>query len=358
MADKDRKRHQSNREDCKKPSVGKRILGIAAICLVVAGMAVGLWKLSGEADKPSKQAAFRIGEETIYMDEVNFCMLQNITGLGITTDTLDTTQEDGTSTAQYYKQKLLELIMNYHVEAEIAKKQGITLTDEEQQNVRTDVVQYMGKVDGRVLRQYDISQERMEEIYTLRYLAQKLEDSVTADVEQVDQKYCTMYMLLFPKVETDADGNYQKDDETGLPVMRSDEEIEQAKQNAEEALQRLKDGEAIEELAKEYGVEAVSGEESNLADSFGEPFSEYANSLKKGEYSPVLETESCYAIAQMVEENNEKLADQILSYYQEDADKEAVAAKRTEWYEELGVGEEPDWIGASWKNLSFYDYLQ
>ena len=73
-----------------------------------------------------------------------------------------------------------------------------------------------------------------------------------------------------------------------------------------------------------------SGEESNTPESFGEPFTEYAQSLKDGECSPVLETESCYAILKMITVNDEEIADQIMQHYRAEMEEEAVTEKKKE----------------------------
>ena len=81
------------------------------------------------------------------------------------------------------------------------------------------------------------------------------------------------------------------------------------------------------EIAKKYGVEAYSSEESNTPETFGEPFSDYAKKLKNGECTPVLDIESCYAIMQMVKVNNEQIASEIREYYQADMKDQALEYK-------------------------------
>lgn len=330
---------------------------VIAVAGVVFAAAI-LWKLSGAGDAPAQKEVFKLGEEVVYLDEVNLCILQNIVNLGITNEMLNTTAQDGSNADDYYKNEILQLIMDYKVEAKLARKQGVVLSKEEEQSVRQDAVEYMGKIDGRVLKQLGITQDRVIEIYKERYLAHALEKTVTKDVEVEEQNYCTLYLLLFPKVETDADGDYVKEEDGETPVMLSEKEIAQKKADADTAYQELLAGSAIEEVADQYDVAAVSGEESNLTGSFGEPFSEYAKKLKQGEYSPVLDTASCYAIVKMVTENNETLAEQILEHYKSDLKKEAVEEKKAEWYEEVGISQEVDFLDNTWKSISLYDFVQ
>ena len=140
-------------------------------------------------------------------------------------------------------------------------------------------------------------------------------------------------------------------------MMLSDEEITKQKQNAEEAYRRLQDGEDITELAKEYGVEKVSGEQSNMEESFGDAFTDEIKKLKEGDVSPVIDISSCYAILKMVKENNEELAAQVMDRYRSDKEKDALKEKRTAWYDDEGITE-ASFVGNAWKNLSLYDFAK
>ena len=227
-----------------------------------------------------------------------------------------------------------------------------------EKSVRSDVVQFMGSINGTTLNRLGITQDCVTEVYKQRYLVKKLEESVKKEVTVEDQNYATMYILFFPKVEMTEDGDYKRQEDGKTPVMLSEEMIARRKKDADEAYRELSDGARIEEIAEKYGVSAYSGEESNLTGSFGTPFSEYAESLKENEYSPVIETESCYAILKMVEVNNQELADQIMSYYKADLEEEKIAEKKKEWYKETGVSEEPDFAGSIWKDISLYDFTE
>lgn len=340
---------------------GKRKKLLISVVFAVAGItivAAVLWKISGAGTVPSQKSVFRIGGEEVFLDEVNLCILQNVMNIGITDNMLNTTAQDGSSMDDFYKGKILQVITDYKVEAKIAEQQGITLSEKDRDAIRVDAVEYMGMVDGRILKQLGITQERVIEIYTQRYLAHALEESVIKDLKVEEQKYCTMYMLLFPKVETDANGDYVREDDGETPVMLSEEDIKKKKEDCEKAYEELKDGADIEEIAVKYGVSNVSGEESNLAESFEEPFSEYAVKLKEGEYSPILETASCYGILKMITENNEEIAEQIMGYYKSDLEQETIDENKTKWYEEAGAGSGADFVGSTWENISLYDFVK
>lgn len=355
----DRRSKSLKKEQSKKNQKNKKewIITIILAVLILAVFAFILWKMARGGKSSADKVVFRVAGEDVCLDEVNLCILQNTVDLGIGESALNTTAEDGTNADSYYKQEILQLIMDYKVEAYIARKQGMKLTDEEKKSVQQDVTKYLGKIDARILNDFSITQERVVEIYQERYLAHKLEDTVTKDVKVEDQKYCTMYMLLFPKIQMGTDGKYLTEEDGETPLMLSEEEIARRKTEADEAYQKLKDGADIEDLAKEYGIESVSGEQSNVEEGFGDDFKQYAASLKEGEFSPVIDLASCYAIVEMVKENDEEVAKQVMERYQSDAEKEALQDKRKEWYKEAGV-EEADFVGNTWNQISLHDFAK
>lgn len=331
------------------------IIACAVILIVVVA---GLWYLSGEGRKPGDLVAFTVGESEVYMDEVNLYCLENMVNLGISSKDLDeTTASDGTSANDYYKNEIMELIIDNKISYQKACKEGVTLTKDEEAKIESDVSDYMGRIKGTILSEYGITRDTIYNSYRERYMANKQIQAVKDEVTVEDQRYCTLYMLMFPKVYTDESGQVQKDD-SGAATLLPEDEIQQRKKDADEAYSQLLEGADIEEVAKKYGVEAFSGEESNLEDSFGDKFNSYAKTLKAGEYSPVIDADSSFVIIKMVEENNQALADQILSYYKADVEKEAVEKAVEEWYTQFNVSRGHVMPTSSFKRLSLYDFTK
>ena len=50
----------------------------------------------------------------------------------------------------------MQVITDYKVEAKIAEQQGITLSEKDRDAIRVDAVEYMGTVDGRILKQHHL----------------------------------------------------------------------------------------------------------------------------------------------------------------------------------------------------------
>jgi hypothetical protein len=331
---------QSKKQDVKKQMRGNILFTIGMV-LVVALIAFGLWKLSGEDDNPANIEVFRTGDMVVYLDEMNLCMLQNTLSLGITKDHLDgTTAEDGTPVDKYYCQQIMEMIIDYKVGAMIAKQEGLSLSEKEEDAVRADALAYLTKMNGHALKELGINQDLLIEVYQQRYLAKKLEDQVTEEIEVAEQRYSTIYVMMFPIVQMNEDGSVAVAEDGVTPILLTEEEKKQRKEDADAAYQALKDGEDYATVAKKYNVDIYSGEQSNLVDNFEDPFLQYVQSLQEGECSPVIEAESFYGIVVMITENNEELAQQIMDYYRSDMEDEYLDTRRVEWYETLGLDKE------------------
>ena len=71
----------------------------------------------------------------------------------------------------------------------------------------------------------------------------------------------------------------------------------------------------------------------------------------------MIDLASCYAIVEMVKENDEEVAKQVMERYQSDAEKETLQNKRKEWYKEAGV-EEAEFVGNTWNQISLHDFAK
>ena len=343
------------------------VILIAAV-LFLAVLTAVLIAIFAKEKSAYNTVVFKVADEKVRMDEVNFLMLQNAINLNIDEDTLNKSETKlqalGYDSAdEYYKNEILTLIMDYKVEYLTAKQQGMTLSDEDKDKVRKDVTDYLSGINARVLNELGLTKERIIEIYEQRYLAGKLADKTKEEIDvddgDVDKRFATIYVMLFPKVKTTQDGDYVREEDGETPVMLSDEEMEKQKENAYAAYKELtEDGAMVEDVVKKYGIEAFSEEESNLIESFGGPFSKYAKELKEGEYSPVIDESSFYGIVKMVKENNEQISEQILTQYADDVKEDGLKEMLYKWYEELGVSGGPKFVGNSWDKVSFYDFVK
>ena len=353
-----------NEKSGKKELLITVIIIVCALVLITAGLIILFHKEHSEYDT----VVLKVGDEKVRKDEINFLMLQNAVDLKISADTLevseDTLKSLGVDSAdEYYKNEIVKMVMDYKVEYMTAKKQGIIMSDDDKSKVRKDATEYLSGVNARILSELGITKDRIIEIYEQRFLATKLVDETKSGIEvdepDIDKRFATVYIMLFPKVVTTDDGNYEREADGETPVMLSDDEIKEQKEKADAAYKELTEDNAdVEEVAKKYGVEAFSGMQYNLVESFEEPFSDCIKKLKEGEYSNVIDESSFYGIVKMVSENNEQLSEQIMKQYNEDMIDESFNKKLDEWYTELGISKDPVFVGDTWDKITFYDFVK
>lgn len=334
----------------------KVVVAICVVCVILVGIVIGICVANRPVSDYAKTKAFSVGDESVYMDEVNFCILQTLEEYTITESMLEATNEEGQLGEQYYKNQIQKMIVNYKVENQIAREEGITLSEEEEKDLKKRVADISNLIRGSALKEYGISLDCITSIFRQQYIAQKLEAQIIEDLEIEECNYCTMYLMLFPKVAMLEDGTIQTQDDGKTPQMLSDSELEEQKQNADAALEELNAGADIYEVARKYGVENFSDEQSNMSDNFDEPFISYAKKLKEGELSSVIDTPSCYVILKMMKENDEEIQNQLIEQYRTELGKETIEQKRNTWYEKIGVNLESMKNERAWEKLTLYDY--
>ena len=361
------KKAERERIDAEKRKNNIIITFVMAVCGVCALAAI-FYLVFHKEHSAHDTVVFTVGDEKVRKDEVNFCILQNVINLQIDEEKLSVSLEDMQSVKaenadEYYKNEILEMMTEYKVEYITAVKQGLTLTEDEKNQVRTDVTKYLSTVNSRVLNELGITKDCIMNVYEQRFLANKLVEKTLAEIDvdenDIDKRYATIYVMLFPKVETTDDGDYVREEDGKTPVMLSEDEILEQKNNAYAAYKELTDdGTDVNGVAQKYGVEIFSGEQSNMIDSFDEPFSDYAKELKEGEYSQVIDTSSCYAIVKMIDENNEQITEQIMETYRSDVKQEELETIKDGWYDELSVSKEPEPVYNVWSKITFYDFVK
>ena len=109
-------------------------IGVAAILAFV------LWLNRFAFYEPAEVKAFQVGEDMVYMDEVNFCILENMLDLGIDVEALQESVAEDMTADEFYKQNIMNAIMDYKVEAQMAKREGLVLTKEEKEDANKDVI--------------------------------------------------------------------------------------------------------------------------------------------------------------------------------------------------------------------------
>ena len=206
-----------------------------------------------------------------------------------------------------------------------AKEEGITLDEEKQEEIQTNVDSFMSSVSEADLEQTGVTEETLKKIYEENALVSEYQDKVVEEADiTVDDSECQQYKtynLLFATFDYD---------ENGQKVEYSKKKKAAQKKLAEEALARIQAGEnsveEMEAMAEEYKADKSSEYTFGDDGTTAEEYAEAAMKLKKGEVSGIVETEFGYHIIKMIDPMDEEAT--------EEKRQEVLKEKQTEYFTE------------------------
>lgn len=304
---------------------------------------------------PSDLCVLSVGEEEIYMNEVNFYALSFAKAMGITADTdLSASFSTDSTYDEAYKAQLLLQIRQSKILYLKAVENGITLSDEQIAEAEANAEAFLSNYDAATLEKYGFDKESMVEIYKQRAMILALEQQIASEVvldTDEETEYGTIENMVFLKVEIDENGSALLD-ENGDYVFLSESEQAEQKANAEAALERVKNGESIDDLIEEYDIATVSGEvhatTASLESTYG---------LKDGEISDIIENDYSYTIVKVVQNYDEEYSKTVEAYYLNDQQKESVSSQEQKWFDEFEINDE-DLNQEVWDEFSFEKYFE
>lgn len=297
----------------------------------------------------------KIGEETVYLDEMNLYCLNYAYSYGITPEMVESAYSDSMTYDEYFKQQVIGKLRETKIEYIVAKSQNIELTDEQLETVETAVTNMQASMDKEIFELLGITEDTIRRVYTEQMYVTALESSVEPEQapENLDElQFNHIYYLTFPTVEVSATGAAKKDDD-GNYISVSDEEKEEALANAEEAKKKLEDGSEPADVAAEYNISSYSDENRGAIGSYSDNINEAIAELKDGEISDVIETSLGYSIIKVITANDEEFAEYYRDYYASQTQDSALSAQKQEWFTTVAIDEENDLFGDVWTNYSF-----
>lgn len=297
----------------------------------------------------------KVGDEDIYLNEVNLYALQYGYAYGLTVDTVTGAYSDTQTYDAYHKEQLLTQIREAKIEYIIAQKEGIELTAEQQASIDTGVTNFMKAMDATMLSYFGITEDTVRKVVTEQTYASALEATVEFDGDVDEYQITTIYYLTFLTYEMDENGNL-KTDEDGNYVELSADEKANKKELADEALGKIKAGTSIEDIATEYELTNTSGEQSNVYGNFTDEFNTEVEKLSDGEMSEVFESPYGYNIIKMKVKDNKDMAEDLKSYYASSQKSAALKKKQNEWYSSVEINEEDDMYDGIWDSFSFVPF--
>lgn len=300
---------------------------------------------------PSTTVVLTVGEEEISVSEMNYYGLSFLDGLHMPEDTDMNAyySQDYPTLNDALKAQLLTQMRQTKILYLKAIEEGITLSEEDEATVKELVDEYMKAYDAEKLERLGLSQEVLTHVYTQMQMILKLETKLAAEAGSGEVvSYGTIDNLVFLTIEVDENGNAVVDAD-GNYVSLSKEEQEKQKALAEEVMQKLKDGEAAEDLIEEYDLALTSGSVHGTTESLQKTYN-----LKDGEVSEVLSNDFGYSVVKMVALEDKDYTDRVGAYNAQTAAQEVVQSQESAWFDAFPISDE-DLNEDVWNAFNFQD---
>lgn len=213
-------------------------------------------------------------------------------GKGIWDYTLD---EEGTTYAMLRKEQVLEELINTHIACLHASELGVDIYEEENRDIAEYSSEFIENVGKENLLKYNLTEALIKQIYRNNTLALKVYESITLSVDTDIADDAARQM----KVQYIFKDKYTEG-ENGERVLLSEEELTALRTKVQE----LRDtGMSKENFASyaELNTDAKDGVTKTIgAGDFPAEVERIVMSLKDGEFSPVLETETGFYVVKCV----------------------------------------------------------
>lgn len=224
--------------------------------------------------------------------------------------------------------------------AKKASEYGISLSDDDIIDIRTDSVSFFKNLTDEQIKKMNIDEELVEKVYSENVLANRVHNALmeegTTEVSDEEARMTTFFDLYFPTYMEDA---------TGSAVPYNEEQKQTVKANADEALAEYENPDnplTNDELFAKHNLK-FGGERtlstSEMVSEYGEEVVNGLYSLENGEHTGVVETEFGYHIFTMIELTNSVETAKVKEELLKEKQKAYVESKLSEWLVDLS----PDW---------------
>lgn len=336
----------------------KYLMAVLALVLCVSMLVTGCGNgksggngQNGKTD-PAQTLVLKVGDEEIYLNEMNFYALSFAQSYGIDENAdLDAFYStDYPTMDDAYKSQFLIGVRQSKILYIKAVEEGITLTSEDEELVTQSMDKFRNMYGEDTLSGYGIDDDTLKKICTEMQMVAKLQNKLSENAQYEEVDYGSFYNIVLLTIEVDEDGNAVVDSD-GNYIPLSDEKKDEQKANAEEILARLKNGEDAEALIEEYKISDASSLLHATTESLTKTYG-----LKDGEISDIIDNDYGYKIVKIVSLHDEDYTATVNEYNKSNASSEAVDAQMNAWFDEFVINED-DLDADVWAKFTFKDFV-
>lgn len=246
----------------------------------------------------------------------------------------DTEYEEGKTIRQMLKEYVMDQVVMNEILYDKAVAAKVTLTDEEKADNEASVTEMFDSLTESIIKQTGFTKEKLQVMQEKTAIVYKYQDSLVEALDIDDEaikagvdvdkyrQYNTEYMFFATTTTNEA----------GESASISDEDKAAKLKQANEVLEKAKEGKTFEELIVDY--EGATNDVSNFVsgdEALGAEYEKAALKLDNNAFSKVVETEDGFYVIKMVDNDSKESYDAAV----EEAIGQEEAAKFTESYEAM-----------------------
>ena len=310
-------------------------------------------------EKASTTEVVKIGEYTIYLDEMIVYAIQDFYLQGGDSATFDEVKD------AYKKMTILSTLRENKIIYDVSQKNGLVLDEEDMVFVNQSIDNFKAKIGQEILDRYGISDELLERLFYEQACVTKFENDTKNDmgktiqddlIEQYkDVKFLSFYYMTFPTVKVvdgepavDASGNYE---------YLSDSEKEQVKADAEAAVEKIKNGEDYTAVAEEYGISSYCQLTNGYTGGYSDEMNKVIDGLKDGDVSDPIESTLGYNVIVMINSDDQNMKDSYIYSIASEGVESEFTTLRNMWLGTIEIDAEGDKIGTTWDDFNLKGLL-
>lgn len=344
----------------RKIGLLKRILVVALSLTMALGMLTGCKdKQVYTQEEVSTTEVVKIGDYTIYLDEMIVYAIQDFYLQGGDSATFDEVSD------AYKKLTILSTLRENKIIYDVSQNNGLELTEEDMEFVNQSINNFKTRIGQELLDKYGISDELLERLFYEQACVTKFENDMKNDLGKTiqddltegyaDTKFNTIYYMTFPTVEvvdgqpaTDASGNY---------IYVSDADKSKVLADAEEAVERMRNGEDCVAIAQEYGIADYCQQTNGYTGSYSEEMNAIVDNMDDGDVSDPIESVLGYNVIVMITADDQKLKESYIYSVASEGVESEFETLRQMWLGTIEIDAEGDKIGNTWDEFDLKGLL-
>ncbi len=329
---------------------------------VLAGIVcVGLLICLSACGKGSKWIFSLNGEKVYDKDITVFGLIYAMEHKIDNTDKLKELYDEKQTYQEYYKGQLEDEIISTVLLYGKAKEDNCNLTEEAKEEILKKVDELTASYGEDWMEKKKIKSSDIEKIYEMKllgdsYIKKQKEEKNGNDPENKG-RYIKVYQVTFPTVLLDENGMV-KSNQDGTIQKQSEEMSAKRKSDAEEFARKVKSGEAMEKLVKDYDNTVTGVEKILKYEDLDTAYRKEIDKISVGQSSDVIVSEYGYYVVKLLDTNDTEYADLLSDYENEKSSQDERAEVLQELYDAWIRDDKHYKNSKRWDKIKFASFLK